>query len=174
MAKATNTKGARQKRNMSEAQLNNLKGKKKPEVTELDPEDTPERRTRRDWEQNNEMIHSAYTELLLQKQKPPSFAEISRKTKLSLSSVERHMANYDFEAVKQKFRMGNQAVYMNMYKQAATSKNPKWVEIWLKWNGDLTDKVDITTNGKDINRATALEQLTEAQALDILSKRSSV
>jgi hypothetical protein len=139
------------KKKMTTKQLANLKGVQnaKPKIEVEEPE-TEEEKTRRDWIANNEIIHSKYTELLLRRQKPPTFAMIAKETKLTVRTVERHLSNYDFEQIKHIFRMGNQAIYMNMFKHAATSPNPKWTELYLRWNGDIQQKVDITSGGKPL------------------------
>lgn len=149
MAKAT-----RPKRNLTQKQLANLKGVQnaKPKKNSVDKL-TPDEKRRKDWELNNEHIHYTYTTLFLKNQKPPTITEVAEAVKMSWRHVANHMENYDFDGLKQKFLMGNPAVYGNMFKQAATSKNPKWAELWLKWSGDLQDKVDITSGGKPLPAA---------------------
>lgn len=140
---------ARQKRNLTRQQLANLRNVKDGIPKEPVPKDETEKK-RRDWERNHEIITSLYTELLLKKGKPPTITAIAKATKLSWKAVSEHLENYDFEQIKMRFRMGNEAVYMNLFKQAATSRNPKWAELFLKWTGDIQHKLDVTSGGKPL------------------------
>lgn len=69
--------------------------------------------------------------------------------------------------------------YPMLYKKMALAlTNPKDMQtlekILDRAYGRAKQALDVTTNGKEINRLTPLSELTEAQALELLSKRNNV
>lgn len=131
---------------------------------------------RRDKEYNQAIISSAYSELLVEKKKLPSMKAIAEKCGINEKTVKRHLEDFDFEEYMIKFRAGSEMVMLNLFKQAATGNSEKMIRLYLESVGLLKRKLDITTNGKQINSTQKeglitidVSKLSETALLEILA-----
>ena len=141
------------RKNMTEKQLANLNGVKnrKPKpVTENVPPMTEDEKKRTDWERNHAIITSEFIKLLEAKQKLPSYAELAKALNFDENTIRRHLADYSIDEFLNKLQIGNEAVLLNLFEQAATGKNAKVIELFLRCTGVLNNKLDITSGGKPL------------------------
>lgn len=111
-----------------------------------------EEKKRRDWERNDSIISTMFCDLLIKKQKLPSYEEIGRQTKLSVRTVERHLKEGDFDNFVQKFRAGNEKVMLNLFNLAATTASHNHIRLWFEITERLGSKkeIDFTSGGKPL------------------------
>ena len=141
------------RKNMSVKQLANLNGVKnrKPKALPVtEPELSEEQKTRRDWEHNHAIIKNEFMRLLERKQKLPSYAELGKALGLNEQTIRRHLDHYSIEDFLNKLQIANEMVLLNVMKQAATGKNVKVMELFLRCTGILKNKVDLTTGGNPL------------------------
>lgn len=141
------------RKNMTEKQLANLNGVKnrKPKpVTENVPPMTEDEKKRADWERNHAIIISEFIKLLGTKQKLPSYAELAKALNFDENTIRRHLADYSIDDFFNKLQIGNEAVLLNLFKQAATGKSEKIMRLFLECTGVIKKKIDITTGGKPL------------------------
>lgn len=130
---------------------------------------------RRDKEYNLSIISAAYSELLVEKKKIPSYPDIAKRCNLSVSTVERHLKDFNFEDYMVKFRTGSEVVMLNLFRQAATGNSEKMIRLYLESVKLLKRKLDITSNGKQINTppkegtmVVDVTKLSEAALVEVL------
>lgn len=141
------------RKNMTEKQLANLKGVKnrKPKlVPEEVPEMNEEQKRKADWERNHAIITNEFIRLLGQKQKLPSYAELAKALNFDEVTIRRHLADYSIDDFLNKLQIGNEAVLMNLFKQAATGKSEKIMRLFFECTGVIKKKIDITSGGKPL------------------------
>lgn len=95
---------------------------------------------RKDAVVNDELISAKFSELLIKNQKMPSYAEIARELGLSEKTVQRHITGIDFNQRFAKFKAVSDKVITNLFKQAATGKNPQHIRLWLELIEGLGEK----------------------------------
>ena len=141
------------RKNMTEKQLANLTGvkKRKPKASPItEPKLNEVEKTRSDWERNHAIIINEYIRLLGQKQKIPSFSDIGKNLGFCEMTIRRHIEEYSTEDFLSKLKIGNEMVLLNVLYQAATGKNVKIMELFLRCTNVLKTKVDITTGGNPL------------------------
>lgn len=111
-----------------------------------------EQKRRSDWESNDLAISSAVYDHLDKKKKFPTTQAIADSTGLTWHTVKKHLGEYDFESVKQRFRAANERVMLNLLRQAATGKESGMIKLWFEVIEGLGNKksIDLTTGGKSI------------------------
>lgn len=110
---------------------------------------SPEEKKRADWERCDAIISSVFCELLLKRQKLPSYVEIARQTKLSVKTVQRHLDQGDYQQIIKKFRAGNERVLTNLFKQAISTDNHNIIKLWFEVVNDMSTKQDVQVSVKE-------------------------
>lgn len=110
---------------------------------------TPEEKRRRDWERCDAIISSVFCELMLKRQKLPTYVEIARQTKLSVRTVERHLQAGDYQDIIKRFRAGNERVLTNLFKQAISTDNHNIIKLWFEVVNEMSTKQDVQVSMKD-------------------------
>lgn len=120
-----------------------------------------EQKRRIDWENNDIAISSAVYQLLDKNKKFPTTQAIADATNLTWLTVKKHLDEFDFESVKQRFRAANERVMINLLKQAATGKEASMIKLWFEVTEGLGNKkaLDVTSGGKPLPAPVTQEEL---------------
>lgn len=121
-------------------------------------------RRRQDWKNNDQLITDKFVELMMRKQKVPSYEDIARELKMDVTTVKRHVYEISFEDRFKKLRLASEKVMMNLLKQAATGKNHQIIRIWMELFEGLGEKkkVDLTSGGKPLAAPITVVTIDEA------------
>lgn len=96
--------------------------------------------TRRDWENNHELIQAAYFKLLEKNKKIPSIRQLMEETSLSDSTIERHLKDLGIDKIKHRFLPMIEQVIKRIGERAiATGKAPE-AKLFLQVIADYREK----------------------------------
>jgi DNA-binding CsgD family transcriptional regulator len=122
----------------------NKKPNKKPAATPPPPaEDLPteDEKKRIDWEINNELISKEFFEVLIKKQKMPTYVEIAKKLNMNERTVRRHFADTKmFDDMKTRMQAVKEKVLLTLSVKAIKGESHHFVRLFFEVVDGLGNK----------------------------------
>lgn len=91
---------------------------------------------RRDWEHHQQIISSAFFKIVETKKKMPTRVELARETKLSISSIDRHLKMPTFKKNCENLRAIQDKMLIQFANKVMKSSNPSMWDLYF----ELTEK----------------------------------